>query len=259
MELLKAIETADVLCPNPYSLEEKLRWCGEVSAGIRREAKKIYDVIETEVNASGDIIIPDDIAFEDIEAAYINGRYLSKLDFRSFAAGGLNKSPLPGGKLKLIYLTRAEPVRNILIKGKFDISEGFIRMENPPFKEGDCIQAAELSDLDDEPDFEKAKKLAVLENIYDGIFVDGGELEPQTEAVLAIRRVIDDLTEADEAPYDGMYIEYMLAKMALYQRDYTAYNAHITQYNFLMEELKREYKTRSPLNPLSSFKNYWNL
>ena len=56
-----------------------------------------------------------------------------------------------------------------------------------------------------------------------------------------------------------MYIEYILAKMALYQRDFTGYNAHMVQYNQLFDGLRREYKNRAPLNPLASFKNYWNL
>ena len=53
MELRKVIEAADALCPNPYTQEEKLRWCDEVSAGIRREIKKVYDTIETTVTGSG--------------------------------------------------------------------------------------------------------------------------------------------------------------------------------------------------------------
>ena len=85
MELRKVIETADALCPNPYTQEEKLRWCGEVSAGIRREIKKVYDTIETTVTGSGELELPDDISFEDIEMAYLDGKRLDKLDFRNFA------------------------------------------------------------------------------------------------------------------------------------------------------------------------------
>ena len=71
MELLKVIETADALCPNSYQEEEKLRWCDEVSAGIRRDIKKIYDTIETTLTGPEELILPDDIDFEDIEVAYL--------------------------------------------------------------------------------------------------------------------------------------------------------------------------------------------
>ncbi|MBR5218508.1 MAG: hypothetical protein IKV89_02135 [Clostridia bacterium] len=259
MELMKAIETADALCPNPYTLEEKLRWCHEVSSSLRREIKKIYDVIETSASPCGNTVIPDNIAFEDIEGAYLNGKYMNKLDFRNFAAGNITDCSLPGGRLKIVYLTHPEPVRDIVIKGKFDLTENFINMEDPPFIEGDYIQIAELKSEASEPDFESGKTFVVLDATYQGILVDGDSLEPATEAVLAIKRVIDDMTEIDEAPYDSMYVEYILAKMALYQRDFTGYNAHMVQYNQLFDCLRREYKNRAPLNPLASFKNYWNL
>ena len=50
MKIMRAIEKADALCPNPYTLEEKLDWCDEVTAEIRRNILKEYDVIETEIN-----------------------------------------------------------------------------------------------------------------------------------------------------------------------------------------------------------------
>lgn len=259
MELMKAIETADALCPNPYTLEEKLRWCHEVSSSLRREIKKIYDVIETSATPCGNTIIPDDIAFEDIECAYLNEKYMNKLDFRNFAAGNMSGCSLPGGRLKIVYLTHPEPVRDIVVKGEFDLSENYITMEEPPFIEGDYIQIAELEDIKSEPDFETEKTFVVLEVTHEGILIDGNSLEPRTKSTLAIRRIIDDMTEIDEAPYDSMYVEYILAKMALYQRDFTGYNAHMVQYNQLFDGLRREYKTRAPLNPLASFKNYWNL
>ena len=78
----------------------------------------------------------------------------------------------------------------------------------------------------------------------------------ETGAKLAIRRIPDDVTAIDEKPYDGMYIEYLLAKMALYQHDYVGYNAHMTQYNTIYETLRREYKTRNPLSSLAKFRNY---
>ena len=56
---------------------------------------------------------------------------------------------------------------------------------------------------------------------------------------------LDDETEADP-PYDRLYIEYVLAKMALYQHDYDAYSAHMTQYNNLYSEYKKIIKPEIP-------------
>lgn len=40
MTVDEAIKSADRLYPNRYTVEEKLRWCREVSAAIRNEIKK---------------------------------------------------------------------------------------------------------------------------------------------------------------------------------------------------------------------------
>lgn len=257
MELIKAIDTADTLCPNPFTLEEKLAWCHQVSASIRREAKKLYDSVETYVDTYGEVHLPDDIAFEDVEAAYFNGKYMNKVDFRTLACTYFKSLVPSAGKLKLVYLTKPEPVRNIDIKGTFDISDNFISMDSPPFKEGDNLLISPIQDFDSEPDWESATVVSVLEVLPDGIWLGGNELPSQSAVCLAIRRIIDDVTEIDDAPYDSMYVEYILAKIALYQRDYSAYNAHITQYNSLFDKAKRDYKSRAPHCSLSNFKNYW--
>ena len=238
MLLTDAITMADTLCPNAYSLEEKLRWCDEVTAGIRRDIKKIYTTWETTVTPNEELHLPEHIAFADIDSATLNGVYLGKVDVRSLLAG---KHPLShsGGTLRLAVLKQPVPVRHHCIRGEFDLSENFIRITAPPFEVGDTLEWVALSSKEEEPDWENANSCYVIDAVYDGLVVDRDAFVPQTAAPLAIRRVIDDCTEVDEAPYDSMYVEYLLAKMALYQRDYAAYSAHMTQYNTLYEGLRR--------------------
>lgn len=259
MELLKVIASADALCPNPFSQEEKLRWCDEVSAAIRREIKKIYNTVEIRANSSEELVLPEDIDFTDIEVAYVNGKLMDKVDFRSFADGTVPKEISFPATIRLVFLTRAMPVRFVNIKGNFDVSENFIKMDDKGLYPGDCIEWVLLSDVNEEPDFKNAGRTYIVDQVYDGLVVEENTFTPQTGAPLAIRRVIDDLTEIDELPYESMYIEYLLAKMALYQRDYAAYSAHTTQYNLLWEGLRRDYKTRAPINKVSGLRNYWTL
>ena len=257
MELLKVIETADALCPNSYREEEKLRWCDEVSAGIRRDIKKIYDTVETTLTEPEELVLPDDIDFEDIEVAYLNNTMMDKLDFRSFAGGSPQFQVSYPAKLKLVYLTRALPVRYVQLKGAFDVGENFIKLEHPELYPGDLLEWVPLSDKDADPDWGDARRTYVVDQLYDGLVVEENTFTPQKAAPMAIRRVIDDLTEIDELPYDGMYVEYILAKMALYQHDYMGYSAHMNQYNALYEGLRRDYKNRAPFNPVSKLRRYW--
>ena len=259
MELLKVIETVDALYPNPFTLEEKLRWCDEVSAIIRRQAKKIYDTISTKVNSPGELVLPDDISFEDIEVAYLNGKPIDKMDFRSMLTDHKDYNISYPAKLELVYLTKPMPTRIVSIKGAFDISENFIKIDSPDLYPGDLIEWVTLSDEDAEPDWSLATSCYIIDQVYNGLMVEDSFFSPQTAMPLAIRRVIDEVTEIDELPYDGLYIEYILAKMALYQHDYTAYNAHIDQYNILWDNLRRDYKARAPLNDVSNFHKFWQI
>lgn len=259
MELIRVIDTVDSLYPNPFTLEEKIRWCDEVSAGIRRQAKKIYDTISINIGRVRRLELPDDIAFEDVEVAYLNGKVIDKMDFRSILTDDTASEISHPAKLEIVYLTKPMPVRIVSIKGAFDVSENFIKIDSPDLYPGDLIEWVELSEADGEPDWSRASSCYILDRVYDGLVVEDNIFSPQTAMPLAIRRVIDDVTEIDELPYDNLYVEYILAKMAFYQQDYTAYNAHIDQYNILWDNLRRDYKSRAPLSDVSNFHKFWQI
>lgn len=256
MEILRAIERADALLPNQYSLDEKLCWCDEVSAEIRRHIIKQYDIIETTIDNNGEIILPPDITYDLIEQIIFNNQSYEKQDFRSLYPNCSDNSTLTGKKVSVIYLSLPIPIRDTDIRGEFNTSENVIEIDSSPFYEGDKIQIASLNDLSDEADYSSSPGAYVIEVTGDKIILDRDVIEAQTAAKLAIRRVIDDTTVIDSAPYDRMYIEYILAKIALYQHDYSGYNAHMTQYNSLFAAAQREFITRSPLTAKLRFKNF---
>ncbi len=257
MEILRAIERADALCPNPYTQEEKISWCDEVTAKLRRDIMKIYNVIETEIDNCGELVLPDDIPFERIELVIVGDKRLDKNDFRSFTARlEDSRATLNNQRISVVYLSLPKPIRTPEIRGEFNTGTNTIELENSPFIEGDKLEICVLDSIASEPDWATAVTCNVMDSLYDRMVLDGDVLEAQTDARLAIRRVIEDFTEIDEAPYDGMYIEYILAKVALYQHDYTSYNAHMTQYNSLYDALKREYGGRRPMTAQVNFRNY---
>ena len=258
MKIIKAIEAADALSPNHFDLDEKLGWCNEVSLSLRRHVKKYYDIIETLVTCREDLELPDDILIDDVESARLNGRPLTKADLRSLPyLAGMDLRQRFGVTfqipklLKIVYLTTPDEVEDICIEGSFDISENRIIGEWLPFEQGDEI----ICEMPDNPDFEPARTF-VYENDGEALWLTDDIFTPETGAKLVIKRIIDDETEV-EAPYDRMYVEYLLAKIALYQHDYDTYSSHMMQYNNIYDEYRRDYKTRNPLNDLARFKNYW--
>ncbi len=254
MEILRAIEQADALCPNPYTLDEKILWCDEVSSEIRRHILKEYNILETTSESGTNITLPPGVSPELIEKVIIDNRTYEKQDFRSIDPKNLYSGG--GNKVKIIYVDLPRPTRIVEIKGEFKTGENYINIDNPPFELGDKLQITPLEALSDEPDFNNSVYAYAMEVTEDKIILDNDVLEPRTSSYLSVNRVINDITLIDDAPYDRMYIEYILSKIALYQHDYTSYNAHMTQYNSLFESARREYFTRNPLTTQVRFKNY---
>ena len=263
MKIMSSIEAADKLSPNHFTLDEKLLWCNEVTAAIRREVKKKYETIETVITRADEIELPENILFSDIELIYIGGMPIQKSDFRSLPFmndGELLRNfgiSLTTPKImRIVFLEMPREIRDISIKGEFNTDTDCIFGDELPFLEGDRISCAKLESTDSEPDWDTASETYVITNDGEKLILSDDILSPETNAPLALRRVIDDETEAD-APYDRMYIEYILAKGALYQHDYDTYTAHMTQYNCLFDEFRRDYKTRNPLSSIVRFHNYW--
>ena len=62
MKILSAINAADSLSPNHFTLDEKLMWCNEVTTAIRRGVKKSYKTLDTVITSAEDICIPEDLS-----------------------------------------------------------------------------------------------------------------------------------------------------------------------------------------------------
>lgn len=65
-----------------------------------------------------------------------------------------------------------------------------------------------------------------------------------SEAYEKIKNPAEEDTLVPE-PYDVMYIDFILAKCCYYQRDYDAYNQHITAFNSKLGDFARWYIERN--------------
>ena len=73
--------------------------------------------------------------------------------------------------------------------------------------------------------------------------------------------ITDPISEETIAPppYDRMYIDFVLAKICYYQRDYDAYNQHIISFNSKLEDFARWYIERNmPVRTTdNAVRNWW--
>ena len=66
----------------------------------------------------------------------------------------------------------------------------------------------------------------------------------ETEKYSPIKSPVEDETVVP-APYDAMYVDFVLAKCCFYQRDYNAYNQHISAFNAKLEDYAKWYIERN--------------
>lgn len=182
MLIADVLERADDLYPNTYTTEEKVRWCYDVSCGIRDNIMKLYQVKVQFINQEGEqILMPEGVNFSDIDSVYINGVPVSKVDARSFSGGTLS----PGDEVRVVYKILPEP---------YGIEEG--------------------------------------------------ALDPEARTEM-------------EAPYDGLYVDYVCAQIAFYQNDLSDYNKFITMYNEKLSEFAAKYRQTAPVVERRGYQNLW--
>ncbi len=71
---------------------------------------------------------------------------------------------------------------------------------------------------------------------------------------------LSEYTSSDETlcdtPYDIMYIDYVIAKICLYQHDFNTYNQFISLFNTRLDAYKR-WRMSSPPHQAEKLKNWW--
>lgn len=259
MKILEVIDRVDALYPNTYTQSEKIRWCDEVNAVISREMAEKYDMLECTARENEEIVLPDGIDFDDIDSVYVDGIKLDKTDLRSYGMFPSDYGIMPCsnfGKIRIVYLLSPNHIRNIDITGEFNVSEDFIEMSLPHFKTGDAVDITTEFNSEDEPYYKAAERYYVCNADENGIYLDRSPSFGGDNVKIAICRVITDSTAAPP-PYDVMYIEYILAKMAHYQHDYDTYKACRSQFNTWLNDFLKYYKNRNALNRPGRFRRLW--
>ena len=100
MKINEVLEKVDTLYPNAYTEEEKLRWCYDVSCGIRRNVMTLYDESKYTVAEDGEaLVLPVGVSMMDVESIFVNDRRENKLDYRSVSGSNLQK----GDEIRLVY------------------------------------------------------------------------------------------------------------------------------------------------------------
>jgi hypothetical protein len=240
MKITEAIGRADALYPNSYTREEKLNWAYELTAMIYEQYKKTYDSVELYGGMEG-IQLPPSVLEEDVEGLYVDGVWYDKVDARSF-------EDLLGrdAAVKIVYKVRPEPYEEPIYEGSYLVHNNGITIPDTYFRVGDRLRITH----------------GESEEIYTVMDTEGKtyffkeDFTFQGETELTVQKLVTADTPVPP-PYDSMYVDFLLGKIAYCQNDYEEQNKHMTQLNAKLGEYANWYKQTNPVKTGVAFRAMW--
>lgn len=254
--------------PHEYSRLEMYKWCDEVSAMITEEVTNTYKEICLPLDHNNTILLPEDIDIERVYEIRIGNRIIDKQDLRTFGKHkfftknmlGITVDSRPPGidHASVVYIAPYERIRALKYMGGINVfSDGFY-IPYPDFRVGDIV---DVSFLDSAGTATSKQRLNIFGREYDinkdmykyitsPVTLDEGDNEN-----CKVIRYVTDRTVCD-APYDTMYIDYVMARIAQYQRDTDKQNIYRVDFNSKMLAYKNWLADKKPRDE-DKIINWW--
>lgn len=253
MYINEVIRRCDLYCPNEYSLCEKYTWCDDLSAMLTQEHDRRYAAVRVKKGRDDTYLLPEGITYEMIDSILYHGREIKKYDWRSYKILYLH---LPrheifipegccgiSGDIEVVYIKPHEKIRDTVIEGtisfaidnSFTFKGGGIRAGDTVNIRAKKVPGGEIAEALNVPilscDMTKNYnefRAYTVEGAFDSIFSKAEGVAMGTTG--EIRRVVTEETVCPP-PYDLMYVDYVMAQICFYQRDFATYNRHMTNFN----------------------------
>lgn len=253
MKIIEVLERVDKLYPHKMSTKEMIDFCNELGANIAKNYVENFGVLFAK---DGDLL-PEGVRREDIIKVIKDGKELARDDYGLGAVYYPDSkkiyfdSSCGSGIFKVIYREPYYPIRYLKFKDTLKkVNNGFEFSKEHDIRVGDILVSGDkvfnVTEIID-------GKTINGEGDFDGTETDGTETDDmETE----VERMIDDLTVVD-APYDNLYIEYLLSKVQRFSGDYEAENRSLANYNQILEDFSRFLVENGKSFKATQFINYW--
>lgn len=244
--------TEDYL-PSEYTDEEKYAWCDEVSAMLAVESRIIYREIRPPIAPDNTALLPEGVRLENISHVYAGRREIPVRSMKEIGRRRIRIDERDLDDIRIVYEQPYYPIRRTYYIGNITIDGDTLKITDCEFVPGDVVKivigtneaTANILSVDYAEDNIRGYILTVGENELDELSTGSG----------TITREVTDKTVCD-APYDGMYIDYVLAKIAEYQKDRSAYNTKMQAFNNKLIQYRSWLASRMPKEKLN-LKHWW--
>lgn len=254
MYINEVLRRAENYFPSEYGRDEMYSWCDEVSSMLAIEDRNIFSAVTLVADKNNTVLLPEGVEFENVVSVKCGNRVLQKADIR--AVDGVMDVGVRG-QVQVIYLVPYEPIRVTAYDGdmRIDAENDTIYVGYHSFLPGDTAEvsvggvSAEVSILDTA--FDENDDFGYVITVGKGELAGFGNGDCNGKIV----RVVTDKTLCS-APFDSMYVDYVLAKIGMYQRDYDMYSQFMTAFNSRLSAYKRWLVNHIPQDG-GRLKNWW--
>ena len=260
MYINEVVRICDSLYPNPFDRHEKYHWCDELSSTIRMVYDPVYVKCCPERGQDGGYLLPEGVQFSMISRILRGNRELKKEDFRGFGiytaatehGERIYSVPEGSGELTVIYKKPHENIRDIeYLDRAAEFGDGYVILEKCEFRRGDILTirvgeqtVSDVAVLDVFPEDKEMVRVILSPTGFSG------------RLTADFRRDVTEQTVC-EAPYDSMYIDYVLGNICYYQRDMSGYEAHMERFHQKMKEYAYWLKQNNQKEQGRRICNWW--
>ena len=272
MYINDVIKRVKAYYPSEYSLTEMYEWCDEVSAMLAIEDRRVYCEAQCAVASDGTILLPEGVNIEYIDRVIKGDTVLWRNDVRTSGKKYINikgqptkvmyngERASPGESVTVIYIKPYVPIRLASYEGpaRIDTNESSISIPKCEFIPCDIITIKDENDVTVRDVGIFDVQLTNDEEYPYKLICSGGVLYPlegMTNGTYKIMRYVTDKTICD-APFDMMYVDYVLAQINKYQRDISSYNQYMSSFNTRLDAYRKWLAQRMPTDE-AKFTNYW--
>ena len=271
MYINDVIKRVNSYYPSEYSLTEMYEWCDEVSSMLAIEDRRVYCEAECAVASDGTILLPRGVNMEFIDRVIKGDTVLWRNDARTAGKSYVNITgqstkvvyngdrASPGDTVTVIYIKPYTPIRLSSYEGSavVDTKESSVSLPHCDFAVGDILTIKSDNDT-------TVRDVGIFEiRVIDDddypykLMCSDGALEAlgDSESNFKIMRYVTDRTVCD-APFDMMYVDYLLAQINKYQRDLTSYNQYISSFNSRLDAYRKWLAQRMPTDDAKLI-NFW--
>ena len=257
--------------PSEYDTGEMYKWCDEVSSMLTEEDRPTYHRVVLPVGKDGSVLLPQGVKTEYVTKVCAGKLILNYTDMRMYGGRDIYIKGMNGIRIEnqaempqtvtVDYQKPYRPIRLVKYYGDYETTDNTLEIYPSQFVAGDSI----VMSVDGETD-EVYSDIPVLSvdvtddasgDLKHVLTVPDGTFEniSSSTGTANIMRIVTDRTVCD-APFDSMYIDYILAKINLYQHNTNDHNTYMTLFNSRLSAYKEWLIKRMPSGD-ERFKNWW--